>query len=154
MNIITNQINARSESYQQNYAKMSELVADLQQVAAKISQGGSALARQKHLDRGKLLARTRIDKLIDVGSAFLEIGQLAALGVYEDDIPSASVVAGIGLVHGVACMIVANDATVKGGTYYPLTVKKTPARPRNRQREPSAVYLHGGFWRCVFAHAR
>lgn len=124
MNIITNQINARSESYQQNYAKMSELVADLQQVAAKISQGGSALSRQKHLDRGKLLARTRIDKLIDVGSAFLEIGQLAALGVYEDDIPSASVVAGIGLVHGVACMIVANDATVKGGTYYPLTVKK------------------------------
>lgn len=124
MNIITNQINTRSESYQQNHAKMSELVADLRKVAAKVSLGGSESARQKHLDRGKLLARTRIDKLIDPGSAFLEIGQLAALGVYEDDIPSASVVAGIGLVHGIACMIVANDATVKGGTYYPLTVKK------------------------------
>lgn len=124
MNIIKNQINTRSDSYRQNHAKMSELVADLQNVAAKISLGGSASARQKHLERGKLLARTRIDKLIDTGSAFLEIGQLAALGVYEDDIPSASVVAGIGLIHGIACMIVANDATVKGGTYYPLTVKK------------------------------
>ncbi|OOR91896.1 methylcrotonoyl-CoA carboxylase [Moraxella caviae] len=124
MKPIKSQINPKSESYQQNHAAMRTLVDDLKQVVGKISLGGSESARQKHLARGKLLARTRIDKLIDHGTAFLEIGQLAGLGVYEDDIPSASVVAGVGLVHGVACMIVANDATVKGGTYYPLTVKK------------------------------
>lgn len=124
MNPIISQINVRSEGFKQNHAAMSALVDDLRSVAGQVALGGSESARAKHLARGKLLARTRIDKLIDSGTAFLEIGQLAALGVYEDDIPSASVVAGIGLVHGVACMIVANDATVKGGTYYPLTVKK------------------------------
>ncbi len=124
MNPIISQINVRSEGFKQNHAAMSALVDDLRSVAGQVALGGSESARAKHLARGKLLARTRIDKLIDHGTAFLEIGQLAALGVYEDDIPSASVVAGIGLVHGVACMIVANDATVKGGTYYPLTVKK------------------------------
>ncbi|MDO5651242.1 MAG: carboxyl transferase domain-containing protein [Moraxella sp.] len=124
MNPITSQLNPRSDSYKQNHAAMQSLVDELRQTAHKVSLGGSEKSRQKHLERGKLLARTRIDKLIDVGTSFLEIGQLAALGVYEDDIPSASVVAGVGLVHGVMCMIVANDATVKGGTYYPLTVKK------------------------------
>lgn len=124
MNIINNQLNVRSDEYKQNFAHMSALVDDLKAVTAKVILGGSESARKKHLARGKLLARTRIDKLIDTGTAFLEIGQLAALGVYEDEIPSAGVVAGVGLVNGIACMIVANDATVKGGTYYPLTVKK------------------------------
>ena len=73
--------------------------------------------------RGKLLPRERIDQLIDVGTAFLEIGQLAAYNVYEDDVPAAGVIAGVGQVNGITCMIVANDATVKGGTYYPLRLK-------------------------------
>lgn len=142
MNIISNQLNTRSESYQQNFAQMQALVDDLKQVSGKVSLGGSESARQKHLERGKLLARTRIDRLIDTGTAFLEIGQLAALGVYEDDIPSASMVAGVGLVNGIACMIVANDATVKGGTYYPLTIKKhLRAQEIARENHLPCIYM-------------
>ena len=124
MNEIQSKINVRSEDFKINQAAMLNLVDDLTQKAQTIALGGGEKARQKHLDRGKLLPRERIDQLIDAGTAFLEIGQLAAYQVYPDDVPAAGVVAGIGQVHGVTCMIVANDATVKGGTYYPLTVKK------------------------------
>lgn len=124
MNEIQSKLNTRSEEFKINQAAMLELVEDLKEKAQKIALGGGEKARQKHLDRGKLLPRDRIDQLIDPGTAFLEIGQLAAYQVYADDVPAAGVVAGIGQVHGVTCMIVANDATVKGGTYYPLTVKK------------------------------
>src|SRR6187401_1862533 len=95
-----------------------------------VRRGGSESARQKHLDRGKLLVRDRIDRLLDPGSPFLELSPLAAFGMYgaspDDDyaVPSASIVTGIGRIHGRECLVVANDATVKGGTYYPLTVKK------------------------------
>src|SRR6476661_1391774 len=107
---------------------MRELVDDLRARLARVRQGGSERARQKHTDRGKLLARDRVDRLLDAGSPFLELAPLAAYGMYgeADDyaVPSASIVTGIGRVSGRECVIVANDATVKGGTYYPMTVKK------------------------------
>ena len=103
---------------------MQALVADLRAILQRNALGGSAAARDKHRAGGKLLVRERIDALLDPGAPFLELSALAAQGVYEDDLPGAGLVTGIGLVCGRACMIVANDPTVKGGTYYPLTVKK------------------------------
>ena len=124
MNQIQSKINVRSEDFKTNQAAMQTLVDDLKQKVATIALGGGEKAREKHLARGKLLVRDRIDQLIDAGTAFLEIGQIAALNVYADHVPAAGIIAGIGQVQGVSCMIIANDATVKGGTYYPLTVKK------------------------------
>ena len=124
MNEIKSKINPRSEEFKINQTAMLDIVADLKKQAHTIALGGGEKAREKHLARGKLLARDRIDQLVDAGTGFLEIGQLAAYQVYKDDVPAAGVVAGIGQVHGITCMIIANDATVKGGTYYPLTVKK------------------------------
>ncbi len=103
---------------------MSERLDALKQISTDICEGGGAAARARHTARGKMLARERIASLIDPFSPFLEIGQFAAYGVYEEKLASAGVVAGIGRVNGRACMIIANDATVKGGAYYPLTVKK------------------------------
>ena len=111
-------------------AGLRDLVEELRQHLSVVRRGGSDAARKKHTDRGKLLVRDRIDRLLDPGSPFLELSPLAAFGMYaaapDDDyaVPSASIVTGIGRVHGRECMVVANDATVKGGTYYPLTVKK------------------------------
>ncbi|WP_165569635.1 carboxyl transferase domain-containing protein [Corallincola luteus] len=124
MAIITSKLQASDNEFRQRSAAMQKLVDELQSLQSKLQIGGGEQARQRHLDKGKLLARDRIDCLLDVGSPFLELSPLAALHVYEDDIPCAGVVAGIGRIEGVECMIVANDATVKGGTYYPLTVKK------------------------------
>ncbi|OUY08950.1 carboxyl transferase domain-containing protein [Acinetobacter populi] len=124
MNQLSSKINVRSEGFKENQLAMQTLVNDLKNLTNHIALGGGEIARQKHIARGKLPVRERINQLIDSGTAFLEIGQLAAYHVYDTDIPAAGVVAGIGLVNGIACMIVANDATVKGGTYYPLTVKK------------------------------
>lgn len=124
MPVLTSSVNTQSEQFQTNAAHMQTQVDDLAQKIAQICQGGGEKAAEKHISRGKLLPRDRINALLDEGSPFLEIGQLAAWEVYEDYVPCAGVVAGIGRVSGVECMIVANDATVKGGTYYPLTVKK------------------------------
>lgn len=118
------QINPRSAEFAANSAAMLEQVQALRGLLAQVSQGGGPKAQERHTSRGKLLPRERIDRLLDPGSAFLEIGQLAAHEVYGEDVPAAGVIAGIGRVEGVECMIVANDATVKGGSYYPLTVKK------------------------------
>src|SRR6476659_1217701 len=104
--------------------EMKELVDELRQRLATAREGGSESARKKHTDRGKLLVRDRVDRLLDPGSPFLELSPLAATGMYDDAVPSAGIVTGIGRVNGRECVIVANDATVKGGTYYPLTVKK------------------------------
>ena len=93
-------------------------------VLGEIEQGGGPVAMERHLSRGKLSPRQRVEKLLDPGSPFLEIAQFAAYQVYDDVVPAAGIIAGIGRVSGVECMIIANDATVKGGTYYPLTVKK------------------------------
>ncbi len=103
---------------------MRELVAELQERLALVRRGGSETARKRHTDRGKLLVRDRVDRLLDPGSPFLELSPLAAYGMYDDAVPSAGIVTGIGRVEGRECVVVANDATVKGGTYYPLTVKK------------------------------
>ncbi|GFY55469.1 methylcrotonoyl-CoA carboxylase beta chain, mitochondrial [Trichonephila inaurata madagascariensis] len=114
-----------SPEFQEKHSTMLSLVNDLKQLIQKISKGGGEKAILRHTSKGKMLARERILNLLDMGSPFLEIGQLAAYKVYgSEEVPAAGVVAGIGLIHGVECMVVANDATVKGGSYYPLTVKK------------------------------
>lgn len=111
--------------YKNNYTRMQSLVNDLKQKVQNISKGGGEKAIERHISKGKMLARERITNLLDFGSPFLEIGQLAAYNVYNDEeVPAAGIVTGIGLINGVECMVFANDATVKGGTYYPLTCKK------------------------------
>ncbi|MER2624274.1 MAG: carboxyl transferase domain-containing protein [Accumulibacter sp.] len=127
MPVLQTRLDARSADFQANAAAMRQIVADLRATVDRIALGGPEAARQKHLARGKLLPRERVNALIDPGSAFLELSQLAAYGMYGAqpfEVPAASLITGIGRVNGVECMIVANDATVKGGTYYPLTVKK------------------------------
>jgi 3-methylcrotonyl-CoA carboxylase beta subunit len=103
---------------------MAALVEDLRAKAREVAEGGGAAAREKHVARGKLLPRERVDRLLDPGTPFLEVGQLAALGMYDGQAPAAGLIAGVGRVQGLECMVVANDATVKGGTYFPMTVKK------------------------------
>jgi 3-methylcrotonyl-CoA carboxylase beta subunit len=107
-----------------NAEAMATQVDDLRALVARLAAGGGERARQRHVERGKLLPRERLDALLDPGSPFLELSQLAAYQVYEDEVPGAGLITGIGRVEGVECMIFVNDATVKGGTYYPLTVKK------------------------------
>jgi 3-methylcrotonyl-CoA carboxylase beta subunit len=104
--------------------EMRKLVDELRERLARVREGGSAAARERHTARGKLLARDRVDRLLDPGSPFLELSPLAAYGMYDDAVPSAGIVTGVGRVGGRECVVVANDATVKGGTYYPMTVKK------------------------------
>ena len=100
------------------------LASELRTRVARAALGGDERSRERHVARGKLLPRERVERLLDPGSPLLEIGQLAANGLYGEDIPGAGIITAIGRVSGRQCMIVANDATVKGGTYYPLTVKK------------------------------
>lgn len=117
-------LNARSEDFKRNAEAMQALVQDLNARLATIAEGGGEAARAKHLARGKLLPRDRVEMLLDPDTPFLEIAPLAALDMYDNDAPGAGVITGIGRVSGVECVIVCNDATVKGGTYYPITVKK------------------------------
>ena len=122
--ILHTQLNPRSPEFAGNRAAMLVQVNELHALLARLHEGGGEKAQARHTSRGKLLPRERINRLLDTGSPFLEIGQLAAHEVYGEDVAAAGVIAGIGRVEGVECMIVANDATVKGGSYYPLTVKK------------------------------
>lgn len=124
MGIIDTKIQTTSEDYQQRFHHHTQLANSLRILIEQLKLGGGQKARQKHQAKGKLLPRERIYKLLDEGSPFLEIGQLAAYQVYEEQVPCAGVIAGIGLIHNTLCMIIANDATVKGGSYFPLTVKK------------------------------
>jgi 3-methylcrotonyl-CoA carboxylase beta subunit len=124
MTAIQTQLQSRSADFLANVNAMRALVDDLKTHIEKISQGGGDAARAKHVARGKLLPRERVQLLLDPGSPFLEIAPLAALHMYKDDAPSAGIIAGIGRISGIDCMVVCNDATVKGGTYYPMTVKK------------------------------
>jgi 3-methylcrotonyl-CoA carboxylase beta subunit len=124
MSIFRSQINSRSAEFRANAERMQSLVQDLRDKVATVSLGGDEEARAKHLKRGKLLPRERVRTLLDPGSPFLEVGQLAAWDMYSGDVHSASMICGIGRVSGRECVIVANDATIKGGTYYPMTVKK------------------------------
>ena len=116
-------IDLHSADYQRNAKRMKSLVGDLQEKLDKTSIGGSEEARKKHIERGKLLPRERVNLVLDSGSPFLEFSQLAAHEMYDDDVPAAGIITGIGRVAGKEVVIVANDATVKGGTYYPVTVK-------------------------------
>ncbi len=124
MTRLTSAVDKSGENYKKNEAFNRELVAELRAHAAQVALGGPEEQRVRHQKRGKLLARDRIDMLLDPGSPFLEIGQLAAHGLYNNEAPSAGIVTGIGRVAGREVMVVANDATVKGGAYFPMTVKK------------------------------
>ncbi|MGB6353830.1 MAG: carboxyl transferase domain-containing protein [Steroidobacteraceae bacterium] len=121
---IVSKVDIRSKEFADNRAAMLPLVEDLRSTLRRNAAGGSAAARDKHSKSGKLLARERIAALLDPGAPFLELSALAAQGVYGEDLPGAGLITGIGRVSGRECMVVANDPTVKGGTYYPLTVKK------------------------------
>ena len=124
MPVIANTLRVETDQFAANRQYLDALCATLQTRVRQIAQGGSDAARRKHTARGKLLARERIEALLDPGSAFLELSQLAAWEVYADAVPAAGIITGVGRIRQQECMIVANDATVKGGTYYPLTVKK------------------------------
>jgi 3-methylcrotonyl-CoA carboxylase beta subunit len=135
-------VNNRSEEFLANAAHMQGLVGDLEEQVARVRRGGGEKYRQRHESRGKLLPRDRIGALLDPGSPFLELSQLAAHGVYAEEVAAAGVVTGIGRVAGQECMIVANDATVKGGTYFPLTVKKhLRAQTIAEQNRLPCIYL-------------
>src|SRR5438552_3714002 len=135
-------LNTRSEEFKANAAAMRALVDDLNTRLAKIAEGGGESARAKHLGRGKLLPRDRVQMLLDPDTPFLEVAPLAALGMYGDEAPGAGIIAGIGRVSGRECMIVCNDATVKGGTYYPMTVKKhLRAQEIAEQNHLPCIYL-------------
>lgn len=121
---LVSQINVGSQEFKDNQAAMDSLLEELYSRLNHIALGGDDKARARHLQHGKLLPRERLQQLLDPGSPFLEISQLAAYEVYPDEVPAAGVIAGIGRVSGIECLIIVNDATVKGGTYYPLTVKK------------------------------
>ncbi len=121
---IVSRISPSSDAFRANAAAMRALVADLTAKRAEAAQGGPEKLRQRHISRGKLLPRDRVTRLIDPGTPFLELSQLAAYGMYSNDIHGAGLITGIGRISGRECMIVTNDATIKGGTYYPLTVKK------------------------------
>ena len=149
MPLIRSQLNPRAEEFRANAARMRQLVADLRDKVGQAAAGGPAEARAKHAARGKLLPRERVRTLLDPGSPFLEIGQLAAHGMYGGDVHSASMICGIGRISGRECVVVANDATIKGGTYYPMTVKKhLRAQEIAAQNRLPCIYLvdsGGGF---------
>jgi|TARA_R110000772_G_scaffold204812_1_gene314898 3-methylcrotonyl-CoA carboxylase beta subunit len=124
MTVLQSRLNPRDEAFQANRDHMQAQVDDLRDKVAALREGGGKKAQERHLERGKLLPRQRLQALLDPGSPFLELSQLAALDVYDDPVPGAGIITGIGRVAGQECMIFVNDATVKGGTYYPMTVKK------------------------------
>jgi 3-methylcrotonyl-CoA carboxylase beta subunit len=142
MTIHETALDTRSETYQQNRAHMQSLVDDLREKVTEIKQGGGERARQRHLDRGRLLVRERVRRLLDPGSPFLELAQFAAYGMYGGDVPAAGIITGIGRIQGHECMVIANDATVKGGTYHGLTVKKhLRAQEIARENNLPCIYL-------------
>jgi 3-methylcrotonyl-CoA carboxylase beta subunit len=124
MPVIKSLIEAKSSEFQENHAYLSSQVRDFENQQQRIALGGGEKARSKHTERGKLLPRDRITALLDPGSPFLELSSLAAHGMFDDQAPCAGIITGIGRIHGTEVMVVANDATVKGGTYFPITVKK------------------------------
>ncbi len=140
--IIQSHIDGRSTEFKQNSEHNIRLATDLRERLAEAREGGKAEARRKHEARGKLFVRERIERLLDPNTAFLELSPLAAYQVYEDEVPAAGIVAGVGRVAGQEVLIVANDATVKGGTYYPLTVKKhLRAQEIAQQNHLPCIYL-------------
>ena len=142
MAILESKLNAGSDEFRRNKAAMQAVVDDLCTKIAELARGGGEEARQKHLSRGKLLPRERIQRLLDPGTPFLEFSQLAAYGMYDNAAPGAGVITGIGRVSATECIIVCNDATVKGGTYYPISVKKhLRAQEIAEQNRLPCIYL-------------
>src|SRR5882672_7516573 len=142
MAAISSRVDVHSEEFRANQQAMSELAADVRRQAARVALGGSPAATRKHKAAGKLTARERVRVLLDTGSPFLDLSQLAAHGMYGGEISSGGIVTGIGRVSGRECVIVANDPTVKGGTYYPITVKKhLRAQEIARDNRLPCVYL-------------
>ncbi|EME68817.1 Acetyl-CoA carboxylase and carboxyltransferase component [Paramagnetospirillum caucaseum] len=142
MSVIKSAINPRSDEFRANAEATQGLVDDLKKVVAQVKQGGGPAMRERHVARGKLLPRERIRRLLDVGSPFLEFSQLAAWDMYSKDVMGAGIITGIGSINGQECMIVANDGTVKGGSYYPLTVKKhLRAQDIAKENNLPCVYL-------------
>src|SRR5450755_4595028 len=135
-------VDPASSDFARNAEAMRALVAELRQRLDQVAGGGGKVSRARHTSRGKMLARQRVDLLIDPGTAFLELSPLAAYGLYGGDVHSASVITGVGRIKGRECVVVANDATVKGGTYYPMTVKKhLRAQDIARDNHLPCVYL-------------
>jgi 3-methylcrotonyl-CoA carboxylase beta subunit len=142
MAILESKLNTTSKEFRASVVAMQALVDDLRTKVAELAQGGGEEARRKHLSRGKLLPRERVQRLLDPGTPFLELSQLAAYDMYDNAAPGAGVVTGVGRVSGRECMIVCNDATVKGGTYYPISVKKhLRAQEIAAQNRLSCIYL-------------
>jgi acetyl-CoA carboxylase carboxyltransferase component len=139
---LTSQLDRNEEEFARRRERMEELVAELRERSAQVARGGGEQAMERHRSRGKLPARERVDLLVDPGTAFLELNALAAWEMYGGDAPSAGIVTGIGVVEGRECVIVANDATVKGGSYFPLTVKKhLRAQEVAEQNRLPCIYL-------------
>src|SRR5437763_5017806 len=142
MPVLASKLNPRTEDFKSNAAATRALVDDLNARLAAIAQGGGEGPRARHVARGKLLPRERVEMLLDPDTPFLEVAPLAALDMYGNDAPGAGLIAGIGRVSGVDCMVVCNDATVKGGTYYPMTVKKhLRAQEIAQQNRLPCIYL-------------
>jgi acetyl-CoA carboxylase carboxyltransferase component len=140
--VLTSQLDRDAEEFALRQQRMEELVAELHERTAQVARGGGEKATERHRSRGKLPARERVDRLVDPGTAFLELNALAAWDLYGGEAPSAGMVAGIGVVEGRECVIVANDATVKGGSYFPLTVKKhLRAQEVAEQNRLPCIYL-------------
>src|SRR6202007_433742 len=142
MATLKSKLNITSEEFRANAAAMQSAVGDLRTSVHRVAQGGGDEARRKHLARGKLLPRERVQRLLDPGTPLLELSQLAAYGMYSDAAPGAGVITGIGRISGKECVIVCNDATVKGGTYYPISVKKhLRAQEIAEQNRLPCIYL-------------
>src|SRR5437660_1678507 len=142
MPLIETRLDTQGSTFVSNRDALAALVADLKARVAEIEQGGGAKARERHTGRGKLLPRERIRALLDTGSPFLELSQFAAYGMYDDTIAGAGIITGLGRVSGRECVIICNDATVKGGTYYPMTVKKhLRAQDIARENNLPCIYL-------------
>src|SRR5207302_5367479 len=142
MAILTSQAEREGEVFERRREHLEALVAELRERTAQVAQGGGPDATERHRSRGKLPARERVDLLVDPDTAFLELSSLAAWDMYDGQAPAAGIVTGIGVVEGRECVIVANDATVKGGTYFPLTVKKhLRAQEIAEQNRLPCIYL-------------
>jgi 3-methylcrotonyl-CoA carboxylase beta subunit len=140
--VLASAIDPRSAEFRANAAGMRGLLDQLADRAAEAARGGPEASRQRHLSRGKLLPRTRVERLLDPGSPFLELSPLAGYGLHDGEVPAGGIITGVGRVSGRECVIVANDATVKGGTYFPITVKKhLRAQEVAQQNRLPCVYL-------------
>jgi acetyl-CoA carboxylase carboxyltransferase component len=140
--ILETRVERGSAEFAANRARMEELVAELRERTAKVAEGGGAEAVERHRSRGKMLARERVEALLDPGTSFLELNALAAWDLYKGEAPAAGILTGIGVIDGRECVVVANDATIKGGTYYPLTVKKhLRAQEVAQQNRLPCIYL-------------